>query len=71
MQWSVFFRLAVRSLVNRRVTALLTVLSIGLSVTLFLGVEKIRYGAQSGFSNTVSGTDLIVGARSGAVNLLL
>lgn len=71
MQWSVFFRLAVLSLFNRRVTALLTVLSIGLSVTLFLGVEKIRDGAQAGFSNTVSGTDLIVGARSGAINLLL
>lgn len=63
--------IAFRSLLNRRVTALLTLFSIAISVTLFLGVEKIRAGAQAGFSSTVSGTDLIVGARSGAVNLLL
>ena len=60
-----------RSLLNRRVTAFLTVLSIAISVTLFLGVEKIRAGAQAGFASTVSDTDLIVGARSGAINLLL
>jgi len=71
MQLSVFFLLALRSVLNRRTTAALTVISIALSVTLFLGVEKIREGAQSGFANTVSGTDLIVGARSGAINLLL
>jgi putative ABC transport system permease protein len=71
MQWSVFLRLAVSSIYNRRITAVLTALSIAFSVTLFLGVEKIRSGAQTGFSNTVSGTDLIVGARSGSLNLLL
>ena len=71
MPLSALLLIAYRSVVNRRVTALLTVFSIALSVTLFLGVEKIRSGAQTGFSNTVSGTDLIVGARSGALNLLL
>jgi len=71
MPISTIAHIALRSVLNRRVTALLTILSIALSVTLFLGVEKIRSGAQAGFSNTVSGTDLIVGARSGALNLLL
>ncbi len=71
MPLTALFLIAFRSVVNRRITALLTVFSIALSVTLFLGVEKIRSGAQTGFSNTVSGTDLIVGARSGALNLLL
>lgn len=71
MPLSALLQIAFRSVVNRRVTAMLTVFSIALSVTLFLGVEKIRSGAQTGFSNTVSGTDLIVGARSGALNLLL
>ena len=42
-----------------------------LSVTLFLGVEKARDGARSSFERTISGTDLIVGARSGPLNLLL
>ncbi|MGF1457053.1 MAG: ABC transporter permease [Alphaproteobacteria bacterium] len=64
-------RLAVRSLMSRRLTAGLTILSVAISVTLFIGVEKIRQGARAGFERTISGTDLIVGARSGPVNLLL
>ncbi|MCH9671027.1 MAG: ABC transporter permease [Gammaproteobacteria bacterium] len=64
-------RLALASLWNRRVTAGLTVLAIALSVTLLLGVEKLRRDARNTFANTISGTDLIVGARSGAVQLLL
>ncbi|NJN47031.1 MAG: ABC transporter permease, partial [Candidatus Competibacteraceae bacterium] len=63
--------LAIRSLVNRRFTALLTVLAIAMSVTLLLGVEQIRREAKSSFANTISGTDLIVGARSGTIQLLL
>ena len=31
---------------------------------LLLGVEKVRTGARDSFANTISGTDLIVGARS-------
>ena len=46
-------------------------LSIAVSVALFLGVEKVRTGARQGFANTISGTDLIIGARSGSVQLLL
>ena len=63
--------LALRSVWNRRATALLTVLSVALSVALLLGVEKLRRDAREAFANTISGTDLIVGARSGAVQLLL
>ncbi|MBM4215323.1 MAG: ABC transporter permease [Gammaproteobacteria bacterium] len=64
-------RLAVRSLRNRRTTALLTISAIAISVALLLGVEKMRSAARDGFANTVSGVDLIVGARSGQLNLLL
>ena len=64
-------RLAVRSLWNRRTTALLTISAIAISVTLLLGVEKLRTAAREGFANTISGADLIVGARSGPINLLL
>lgn len=63
--------LALRSLWNRRGTALLTIASIAISVALLLGVQKLRTTAREGFANTVSGVDLIVGARSGALNLLL
>jgi putative ABC transport system permease protein len=63
--------LAIKSLRNRRFTAALTVLSIALSVTLLLGVERIRRESRESFASTVSGTDLIVGARSSPVHLLL
>lgn len=63
--------LAGRSLWNRRATALLTIFSIAVSITLLLGVERVRSEARASFANTISGTDLIVGARSGDLNLLL
>ena len=64
-------RLALLSVLNRRVTAGLTLLAIALSVAMLLGVEKVRRDARGSFANTISGTDLIVGARSGAIQLLL
>lgn len=63
--------LAVRSLWARRYTALLTILSIATAVLLFLAVENLRHGARASFERTISGTDLIVGARSSPVNLVL
>ena len=63
--------LAIKSLLARATTVGMTILAIGLSVALFLGVEKVRTGAKASFSDTISGTDLIIGARSGSVQLLL
>jgi putative ABC transport system permease protein len=63
--------LAWKSLWNRRVTAVLTISAIAVSVALLLGVQKLRTAARESFANTVSGVDLIVGARSGPLNLLL
>ena len=64
-------RLAFGSLVARALTVGMTILAIALSVALFLGVEKVRTGAKASFADTISGTDLIIGARSGSVQLLL
>lgn len=63
--------LALKSLKNRKTTALLTIFSIAVSVALLLGVERVRVEAKNSFTSTVSGTDLIVGARSSSMNLLL
>lgn len=63
--------LAWASLRSRALSVGLTVLVITLSMVLLLGVERVRMQAHEGFASTVSGTDLIVGARSGPVNLLL
>ncbi|MDG2403577.1 MAG: ABC transporter permease [Paracoccaceae bacterium] len=64
-------RLAIASLLARALTVGMTILAIALSVALLLGVEKVRSGAKESFTDTISGTDLIVGARSGSVQLLL
>ncbi|MCY4012460.1 MAG: ABC transporter permease [Gammaproteobacteria bacterium] len=68
---SVLLQLAAKSVLNRRLTAGLTVLSVAVSVALLVGVDRIRTEARAGFANTISGADLIVGARGGPLNLLL
>lgn len=67
----ILLRLALASLASRRITVGLTIVAIALSVALFLGVEKVRTGARASFADTISTTDLIVGARTGSVQLLL
>ncbi|MEZ8656416.1 ABC transporter permease [Vibrio splendidus] len=67
----VITHLALKSVLNRKATAILTILTVAVSVILLLGVERVRTEAKSSFANTISGTDLIVGGRSGQVNLLL
>ncbi|ELB2780259.1 ABC transporter permease [Vibrio alginolyticus] len=68
---SAVVKLAWKSLMNRKATAILTIMTVAISVVLLLGVERIRTQAKDSFSNTISGTDLIIGGRSGQVNLLL
>jgi putative ABC transport system permease protein len=67
----VLLSLAYQSLRNRKLTSALTLGSIALSVALLIGVEQVRLGARESFANTISQTDLIVGARGGALQLLL
>jgi len=50
------FELAWASLRSRALSVSLTVLVITLSVTLLLGVERVRVQAHEGFASTVSGT---------------
>ena len=66
-----YIRLTLHSLKNRALTTSLTVLSIGLSIGLFFGVERVRTAARESFEGTISGAQLLVGARTGGVQLLL
>ena len=65
------FLLAAKSAWNRRLTLGMTLVAVMLSVTMLLGVERIRHDARQGFAHSVSGTDLIVGARTSPVQLML
>ena len=64
-------RLAALSAWSRRLTLGLTLVAIALASTLLLAVERIRVDARQSFSQSVSGVDLVVGARTGAVQLML
>ena len=63
--------IASRSAWNRRGTLALVMLSIALATALLLGLERLRTDIRSSFSQAVSGTDLVVGARTGPVQLML
>ena len=65
------FGLAWKSLLNRRLTAGLLVASVAMSVMLLVAVDRIRTETKTSFINTISGVDLVVGARGGPLNLLL
>ena len=65
------FSIAWKSLLNRKVSVALTLASLTLSVINVVGVEHIRSQARESFNRTVSGVDLIVGARTSQLNLLL
>ena len=62
---------ALRSALNRRGTLALVMLSIALATALLLGLERLRTDIRSSFSLSVSGTDLVVGARTSPVQLML
>ncbi|MBQ0832747.1 ABC transporter permease [Marinobacter sp.] len=63
--------LATASLWHRRKVLALVCLTLTLSVTLLLGIQYLRTEVKSSFASTISDTDLIIGARSGQLNLLL
>ncbi|EGF33723.1 ABC-type antimicrobial peptide transport system, permease component [Oxalobacteraceae bacterium IMCC9480] len=68
---SYLFTIAFRSAWNRRLTLGLTVLAIALSVALLAGVERLRHAARDTFAQSVSGTDLVIGARGSPLQLML
>lgn len=65
------FKLAWHSLGSRLGTVMLTVLMMSVSVLVLLSVENIRHQAKESFQQSVSDVDLIVGPRTGQINLLL
>ncbi|MDR2351672.1 MAG: ABC transporter permease [Deltaproteobacteria bacterium] len=65
------FYIAGKSAWNRRFTLFLVILSISLSTILLTGIERIRTQARLGFSQAISGTDLVVGARGSQIQLIL
>ena len=66
-----FLKVAVSSLLSRKGSAVMTLMAISVAIFVLLGIEQIRQQARESFASTVSGVDLIVGAKTGSLNLLL
>jgi putative ABC transport system permease protein len=56
---------------SRKGSAVMTLMAISVAIFVLLGIEQIRQQARDSFASTVSGVDLIVGAKTGSLNLLL
>ena len=64
-------KLAFKSALNRRFSLCLLILSIAAAVVLTLGLERLRNQTREGFGQAVAGTDLIIGPRGSASQLVL
>jgi putative ABC transport system permease protein len=64
-------QLALKSAWARRLTLGITLVAIALASALLLAVERVRGDARQSFTQSISGVDLIVGAPSGGVQLML
>lgn len=69
--WRFLLPLAAASAWNRRAAVGLTLIAIVLASTLLLAVERLRHDARESFAQSVSGADLIVGARGSPLQLVL
>lgn len=65
------WRMARQSAWNRRSTLVWVVVSLALATALLWTLERLRHDIRHSFSQSVSGVDLIVGARSSPVQLML
>lgn len=63
--------LTLRSMLSRKLSLALTIVTLALSVSLFLTIERLRISARDSFDGTVSGVDVLVGARGSDLSLLL
>ena len=69
--WRILVKIALQSALNRRYTLSLVVFVIAISCTLLLTVERVRQDARTSFSQSIAGTDLIIGARTSPIQLML
>ncbi len=63
--------LALGSAWARRLTLSITVAAIAIASALLVAVERVRHDARTSFTQSISGVDLVVGARTGSVQLIL
>lgn len=63
--------LTFKSIINRKLAFVLSIISIAISVVLLLGIDRVTKSTKSHFLNTINQTDLIVAAPGGSLEILL
>lgn len=71
LRMSLILQIALKSALNRRYTLGLVVFVIAISCALLLTVERVRQDARTSFAQSIAGTDLIIGARTSPIQLML
>ncbi|GMO57085.1 MAG: ABC transporter permease [Rickettsiales bacterium] len=71
MKYGELLNISIKSSLNRKWTLSLIIFSIAISTILLLGIEKIETETRNNFLSSISGTDLIVGARGSPTQLVL
>mgnify|MGYP001255787191 FL=1 len=66
-----FAKIVISSLLDRKASIFLTLVAMTISIFVILAVENIRHQTKKNFESSLSGTDLIIGSKSGSLNLLL
>ena len=64
-------KLAFKSLNDRRSSVMLTILSLAIGMFMLISFSFIKEQVKNSFTKTISGIDLIVGAKTSEINLLL
>ena len=67
----ILFTLAFNSFLSRKVSVILTIICLTLSLTLFTYIDNFRGSAKKSFFNNAQTGDLILGAKSGEIETLL
>lgn len=68
---SLILKLMLKAIWNRRMSVALAIITLSLSVALFLSVTRVQQAARDGFERSIAGVDLIVGARGSDIQILL
>jgi putative ABC transport system permease protein len=64
-------KIAIKTALDRKMTLTLLIISVAISVLLLIGIKQINAQLRRSFVQSVSGTDLIVGAKGSGIELIL
>ncbi|GLB53663.1 hypothetical protein NBRC110019_27040 [Neptunitalea chrysea] len=65
------WKISVKNTLSKPLDVLLTVLFLGVSIALLLGVEELNESFKNKFNNNLGGVDLVIGAKGSSLQLVM